>query len=251
MNIVSWNVNGLRACLKKGFMDYFEAADADVFCIQETKMQQGDAEINFGAYHDYWNDAQKKGYSGTAVFSKQQPLDVTYGIGIDVHGTEGRVITLEFDSFYLVNVYVPNAGQELKRLVYRMQWDNDFRTYLSRLDGIKSVVVMGDFNVAHQEIDLKNPSSNHKTAGFTDEEREGFTKLVEATGFTDSFRFLYPDDTGQYTYWSCRFNARQRNAGWRIDYGCVSNRLRENIKGFTIENEVFGSDHCPVTLDIF
>ncbi|MDD5018569.1 MAG: exodeoxyribonuclease III [Eubacteriales bacterium] len=249
MKIVSWNVNGLRACLNKGFLDYFSQSDADIFCIQETKMQQGDAEIDIGGYHDYWNDAERKGYAGTAVFSKAAPRDVAYGIGIDAHDHEGRVITLDFDSFYFVNAYVPNAGEELKRLGYRMEWDGDFRAYMKRLDEEKPVVVCGDFNVAHQEIDLKNPSANHQSAGFTDEEREGFTKLLEA-GFVDVFRNLYPDARDMYTYWTYRFGARQRNAGWRIDYGCVSERIMRDVRGFAMHSGVMGSDHCPIELDI-
>ena len=250
MKIVSWNVNGLRACLTKGFMDYFESTGADIFCIQETKMHQGDAEIDIKGYEDYWNDAEKKGYSGTAVFAKTKPDHVTYGIGIDQHDHEGRVITLEYDTFYLVNVYVPNAGEELKRLSYRMQWDKDFRAYLKALDEKKPVIVCGDFNVAHKEIDLKNPSTNHKNAGFTDEERAGFTELLEA-GFVDVFRRMNPEASDMYTYWTYRFGARKRNAGWRIDYGCVSKRVFDDVKGFEIETDVMGSDHCPIITEIF
>lgn len=250
MKIVSWNVNGLRACYGKGFPDFFGAVDADIFCIQETKLQRGVFEFDEPGYIDYWNDAEKKGYSGTAVFSRIEPKAVTYGIGIDAHDHEGRVITLEFDDFYFVNVYVPNAGQELKRLSYRMEWDADFRGYLSALDAQKNVIVCGDFNVAHQEIDLKNPSSNKHSAGFTDEERGGFTKLLEA-GFTDSFRHLYPDRRDVYTYWSYRFGARGRNAGWRIDYACISDKLQSTLNEFTIHSNVMGSDHCPIAIDIF
>ncbi len=250
MKIVSWNVNGLRACYGKGFADFFSMADADIFCIQETKLQRGDFEFDQPGYFDYWNDAEKKGYSGTAVFTRQKPKSIAYGIGIDAHDHEGRVITLEFDDFYFVNVYVPNAGEELKRLDYRMTWDTDFRSYLSALDSKKSVIVCGDFNVAHQEIDLKNPKTNKRNAGFTDEERTGFTKLLES-GFTDSFRYLYPDKPDAYTYWSYRFGARTRNAGWRIDYACISSRLQNQLREFTIHSDVMGSDHCPIAIDIF
>ncbi len=250
MKIVSWNVNGLRACYGKGFTDFFTAGNADIFCVQETKLQRGDFEFDRPDYFDYWNDAEKKGYSGTAVFTKQEPIAVTYGIGMDAHDHEGRVITLELDGFYFVNVYVPNAGEELKRLNYRMEWDEAFRGYLTSLDAKKSVIVCGDFNVAHQPIDLKNPSSNKHTAGFTDEEREGFTKLLSA-GFTDSFRHLYPEKRDAYTYWSYRFGARARNAGWRIDYACISQRLNSELREFTIHSDVMGSDHCPVSIDIF
>ncbi len=250
MKIVSWNVNGLRACYGKGFADFFNAADADIFCIQESKLQRGDFEFDQPGYFDYWNDADKKGYSGTAVFTRYEPKTVTYGIGIDEHDHEGRVITLEFDDFYFVNVYVPNAGEELKRLDYRMTWDTDFRGYLSALDEKKSVIVCGDFNVAHQEIDLKNPKTNRRNAGFTDEERAGFTKLLES-GFSDSFRYLYPDKPDAYTYWSYRFGARARNAGWRIDYACISSRIQNELREFTIHSDVMGSDHCPISIDIF
>jgi exodeoxyribonuclease-3 len=249
MKIVSWNVNGLRACYGKGFSDYFRRSDAELFCVQETKLQQGEIVIDFPGYAEYWNCAERKGYSGTAVFSRRQPLSVEYGIGLAPHDAEGRAIMLEFDDFFLVNVYVPNSGEELKRLSYRMEWDDAFRTYLAGLDVIKPVVACGDFNVAHQEIDLKNPSSNHHTAGFTDEEREKFTALLNA-GFTDAFRYLYPDAKDQYTYWSYRFNARARNAGWRIDYACVSKRLEPMLNDFTINQDVPGSDHCPIELDI-
>jgi exodeoxyribonuclease-3 len=250
MKIVSWNVNGLRACYGKGFTDFFTAGDADIFCVQETKLQRGDFEFDRPDYFDYWNDADKKGYSGTAVFTKREPNTVTYGIGIDAHDHEGRVITLEFDDFYFVNVYVPNSGEELKRLPYRMEWDEAFRGYLSALDGKKGVIVCGDLNVAHQEIDLKNPSSNKHTAGFTDEERASFTKLLDA-GFIDSFRYLYPDKRDAYTYWSYRFGARARNAGWRIDYACISDKLKSELHEFTIHSDIMGSDHCPVSIDIF
>ncbi len=250
MKIISWNVNGLRACYNKGFLEFFRESDADIFCIQETKLQRSDIEFDQPGYYDYWNDAEKKGYAGTAVFSKAEPKAVTYGIGIDSHDHEGRVITLEYDSFYFVNVYVPNAQEELKRLSYRMTWDDDFRSYLCGLDSIKPVIVCGDFNVAHREIDLKNPSSNRRNAGFTDEERAGFSKLLDA-GFADAFRQLYPDTRDAYTYWSYRFGARQRNAGWRIDYACISKRILNELRDFTIHSTVLGSDHCPVSIDIF
>jgi len=250
MKIVTWNVNGLRACWGKGFEDFFREADADMFCIQETKMQRGDFEFEPLGWHGYWNDAVKKGYSGTAVFTKRQPEAVTYGIGAAEHDSEGRVITLEYGEFYLVNVYVPNAQEELKRLPYRMTWDEAFRDYLKKLDEKKPVVVCGDFNVAHQEIDIKNPAANRRNAGFTDEEREDFTQLLDA-GFADVFRRLNPDAKDMYTYWSYRFGARGRNAGWRIDYFCVSERLMGEVKGVDINSAVLGSDHCPVALHIF
>ncbi len=250
MKMVSWNVNGLRACFGKGFEDFFAAAAADMFCIQETKLQRGDIEFEPEGYHCYWNDAVKKGYSGTAVFTKRQPEAVTYGIGMSEHDNEGRVITLEFGEFFLINVYVPNAQEELRRLEYRMTWDEAFRDYLRKLDDKKPVVVCGDFNVAHQEIDLKNPAANRRNAGFTDEERADFTQLLDA-GFVDVFRRLNPDARDKYTYWSYRFGARQRNAGWRIDYFCVSQRLMPEVKDFEIHNTVMGSDHCPVSLTLF
>ncbi len=250
MRIVSWNVNGLRACYNKGFMDFFYDIDADILCVQETKLQLGDIKLDIPNYLEYWNCAQRKGYSGTAVFSKVEPASVSYGMGIPVHDTEGRVITLEFDKFYFVTVYVPNSGEELKRLDYRMEWDDDFRRYLNTLDSSKPVIVCGDFNVAHQNIDLKNPSSNHHTAGFTDEERGKFTALLDS-GFTDTFRYLYPDVTDRYTYWTYMFNARARNAGWRIDYGCISERIRDDLKDLKIHSGVMGSDHCPIELEIF
>ncbi len=250
MKIVTWNVNGLRACYGKGFEDFFREVDADMFCIQETKLQRGDFEFEPEGWHGYWNDAVKKGYSGTAVFTKRQPEAVTYGIGIKEHDGEGRVVTLEYDEFYLVDVYVPNSQEELKRLSYRMTWDEAFRDYLKKLDEKKPVIVCGDFNVAHQEIDLKNPAANRRNAGFTDEEREDFTLLLEA-GFADVFRRLNPDAKDMYTYWSYRFGARGRNAGWRIDYFCVSERLMAEVKGMEINSGVMGSDHCPVTLEIF
>jgi exodeoxyribonuclease-3 len=249
MKIVTWNVNGLRACYGKGFEEFFREADADMFCIQETKMQRGDFEFEPEGWHGYWNDAVKKGYSGTAVFTKRQPEAVTYGIGAAEHDSEGRVITLEYGEFYLVNVYVPNSQEELKRLPYRMTWDEAFRDYLKKLDGKKPVVVCGDFNVAHQEIDIKNPAANRRNAGFTDEEREDFSQLLDA-GFADVFRRLNPEAKDMYTYWSYRFGARGRNAGWRIDYFCVSERLMGEVKEIEINSAVLGSDHCPVTLTL-
>lgn len=250
MKIITWNVNGLRACVKKGFMDVFEEADADIFCLQETKLSQDDITLDLKQYKEYWNYADKKGYSGTAIFTRKEPISITYGLGIDEHDHEGRVITLEYEDFYLVNVYTPNSQTELKRLPYRMQWEDDFRAYLKKLDEQKPVIVCGDFNVAHCEIDLKNPKANRRNAGFTDEEREKLTMLLDA-GFVDTFRYLYPDVTGKYTYWSYRFNARQRNAGWRLDYFCVSSRLKEHVKDVVIQSEVMGSDHCPLQIDIF
>lgn len=247
MKFISWNVNGLRACEGKGFSDIFRMLNADFFCLQETKMQHGQLDLQFEGYQSFWNYAEKKGYSGTAIFTKHQPLQVTYGLGIDEHDHEGRVITLEMPDFYLVTVYVPNAQDGLKRLAYRMKWDEDFRTYLKALDATKPVIVCGDLNVAHQEIDLKNPKTNRRNAGFTDEEREQFTKLL-GSGFTDSFRHFYPTLEGAYSWWSYRFKAREKNAGWRIDYFVVSNRLMPRISSAAIHNEVFGSDHCPVEL---
>ncbi|MDD5787938.1 MAG: exodeoxyribonuclease III [Bacteroidales bacterium] len=247
MKFISWNVNGLRACEGKGFSDIFRTLNADFFCLQETKMQHGQLDLQFEGYQSFWNYAEKKGYSGTAIFTKHQPLQVTYGLGIDEHDHEGRVITLEMPDFYLVTVYVPNAQDGLKRLAYRMKWDEDFRTYLKALDATKPVIVCGDLNVAHQEIDLKNPKTNRRNAGFTDEEREQFTKLL-GSGFTDSFRHFYPTLEGAYSWWSYRFKAREKNAGWRIDYFVVSNRLMPRISSAAIHNEVFGSDHCPVEL---
>ena len=247
MKLVSWNVNGLRACLTKGFQETFDALDADIFCLQETKMQEGQAEITAPGYHFYLNSAEKKGYSGTAVFSKKEPLNVNYGIEIEEHGHEGRVITLEFPAFFLVNVYTPNAQDGLKRLSYRMHWEDDFRAYLMRLDEKKPVIACGDFNVAHEEIDLKNPQSNHQNAGFSDEERAKFSELLQS-GFTDTFRYFYPDAEGAYSWWSYRLNARSRNAGWRIDYFLVSDRFAGAVQDAQILNEVTGSDHCPVAL---
>ena len=249
MKFVSWNVNGLRACMTKGFADFFAASDADVFCLQETKLQAGQIDFAPEGYHAYWNYAQKKGYSGTAVFTREQPLSVSYGLGIPEHDTEGRVITLEFSDFYFVCVYTPNAQAELTRLSYRMTWEDDFRAYLHRLDEHKPVIVTGDMNVAHQEIDLKNPKTNRGSAGFTDEEREKFTQLLDA-GFTDTFRALHPDARDAYSWWSYRFKARERNTGWRIDYFLVSNRLFPRVADAAIHADVLGSDHCPVSLTL-
>ena len=248
MKFVSWNVNGLRACEGKGFSEAFRALDADFFCLQETKMQEGQLDLAFEGYDSYWNYADKKGYSGTAIFTRLKPLSVSYGIGIDMHDHEGRVITLEMPEFYLVCVYVPNAQDGLKRLDYRMQWEDDFRAYLGTLAARKGVVVCGDLNVAHNEIDLKNPSSNRHNAGFTDEERGKFNALL-ASGFTDSWRSLNPD-TVKYSWWSYRFHARENNAGWRIDYFLVSKSIKDKIAGAEIHNEIFGSDHCPVELTL-
>ena len=248
MKLISWNVNGLRACEGKGFSDVFKLLDADFFCLQETKMQQGQLDLQFDGYHSYWNYAEKKGYSGTAIYTRQQPLNVSYGMGIDAHDHEGRIITLEMDRFYLVTVYTPNSQDELRRLDYRMQWEDDFRQYLIELDQKKPVIVCGDMNVAHEEIDLKNPKTNRRNAGFTDEERAKFTQLLDS-GFTDTFRWKYPEQV-TYSWWSYRFQARQKNAGWRIDYFLTSNRLRENIVDAKIHTDMMGSDHCPVELII-
>ena len=247
MKFISWNVNGLRACEGKGFSDAFKQLDADFFCLQETKMQQGQLDLAFDGYKSYWNYAEKKGYSGTAIFTKHEPLSVTYGLGIDEHDHEGRVITLEMPDFYLVTVYTPNSQDGLRRLDYRMTWEDDFRKYLLKLDAVKPVIACGDMNVAHKEIDLKNPKTNRRNAGFTDEEREKFTTLL-SSGFTDTFRHLNPDLEGAYSWWSYRFHAREKNAGWRIDYFIVSNRLADKIKSASIHNEIYGSDHCPVEL---
>lgn len=249
MRFVSWNVNGLRACVGKGFMDYFKQIDADVFCIQETKLQEGQIELDLGGeYHDYWNYALKKGYSGTAVFTKKEPLSVRYGIEEDSED-EGRIITLEYELFYLVNVYTPNSQRDLARLPYRLDWEDRFRGYLQQLDAVKPVIVCGDLNVAFREIDLKNPKSNEGNSGFTKEEREKMVKLLEA-GFTDSFRYLYPDREGAYTWWSYMFKARERNIGWRIDYFLVSNRIAPYIMDSRMDAEVMGSDHCPIVLEM-
>ena len=247
MKLISWNVNGLRACVGKGFTDFVAAADPDMLCLQETKLQAGQIDLDLPGYHQFWNYADKKGYSGTAIFTKAEPIAVTYGLGIDEHDHEGRVITAEYDDFYLVCCYTPNAQDGLKRLDYRMQWENDFRAYLCALDGKKPVILCGDLNVAHKEIDLKNPSSNRKNAGFSDEERGKMTELLGA-GFVDSFRHFYPDLTGAYSWWSYRFNARKNNAGWRIDYFIVSERLRDRMEDAVIHSDVMGSDHCPVEL---
>ncbi len=249
MKLISWNVNGLRACVGKGFEESFKMMDADFFCLQETKMQEGQLDLNFDGYRSYWNYADKKGYSGTAIYTKHEPISVAYGIGIDEHDHEGRVITLEMENFFLVTAYVPNSQDGLKRLDYRMRWEDDFLAYLKRLDEKKPVIVCGDLNVAHKEIDLKNPKTNRKNAGFTDEEREKFTHLL-SQGFIDTFRYFYPDTTDAYSWWSYRFRAREKNAGWRIDYFVVSERLAEKIEGATIQNQVFGSDHCPVELTL-
>ena len=249
MKLISWNVNGLRACIKKGFFDYFQRADADIFCLQETKMQPGQAEIETPGYFQFWNSAEKKGYSGTAVFFICEPLSVAYDIGDPAHVGEGRSITLEFPAFYLVTVYTPNAQEGLARLPYRMEWEDAFRDYLQGLDARKPVVVCGDMNVAHEEIDLKNPKTNRGSAGFSDEEREKMTQLL-AAGFTDTFRCLHPDLTGAYSWWSYRFKAREKNAGWRIDYFLVSDRLRDRIEKAEIFSEIHGSDHCPVGLTL-
>ena len=249
MKLVSWNVNGLRAIYKKGFEESFKELDADIFCIQETKMQEGQIELDLQGYYQYYNYAERKGYSGTAIFTKKEPLNVSYGIGIEEHDKEGRVITLEFDKFYMVNCYTPNSGRELARLEYRMDWEEAFKKYLIELDKQKPVIICGDLNVAHTEIDLKNPKSNRKNAGFTDEERSKIDSLLN-TGFTDTFRKIYPDKEGAYTWWSYMFNARANNAGWRIDYFLVSDRISKNIKDAYIYSEIMGSDHCPVGLEI-
>ena len=248
MRLISWNVNGLRACEGKGFSEVFKSLDADFFCLQETKMQAGQLDLQFEGYESYWNYADKKGYSGTAVFTRLKPLKVTYGIGIDEHDHEGRVITLEMDTFFLVTVYVPNSQDELKRLDYRMRWEDDFLSYIKRLDAIKPVIVCGDLNVAHKEIDLKNPKTNRRNPGFTDEEREKFSQWLDS-GFTDTFRFLYPEQV-TYSWWSYRFRAREKNTGWRIDYFVVSSRINDQIADAKIHTEIMGSDHCPVELDL-
>ncbi len=251
MKLISWNVNGLRACITKGFSLFFKSIDADIFCIQETKMQEEQAkEIEYEGYYKYMNSAEKKGYSGTAIFTKIKPINVSYGIGIEEHDKEGRVITLEFDKFFLVNCYTPNSKRELERLAYRQIWEDEFRNYLIKLDKVKPVILCGDLNVAHKEIDLKNPSTNHHNAGFTDEEREKMTKLLESN-FTDTFRYLYPDKKDAYSWWSYMLKSRERNIGWRIDYFIVSNSIRDEIKDAIIHSEVLGSDHCPIELDIF
>ncbi|MBE5867487.1 MAG: exodeoxyribonuclease III [Lachnospiraceae bacterium] len=249
MKLISWNVNGIRACVEKGFLDFFKAADADVFCLQETKLQAGQIELDLEGYHQYWNYAEKKGYSGTALFTKKEPLQVSYGIGVEEHDHEGRVITAEFEEYYVVTVYTPNSQDELKRLDYRMQWEDAFLAYLKQLEEKKPVIFCGDLNVAHKEIDLKNPKANRKNAGFTDEEREKMSNLLES-GFVDTFRYFYPDQEGIYSWWSYRFQARAKNAGWRIDYFITSEALKERLTDAKIHTEVLGSDHCPVELCI-
>ena len=249
MKLISWNVNGIRACVGKNFMEFFNEVNADIFCLQETKLQENQIDLQLDGYHQYWNYAKKKGYSGTAIFTKKEPLSVMYGINMEEHDQEGRVITLEFEDFYMVTVYTPNSQNELKRLDYRMKWEDDFRNYLKELDDKKPVIVCGDLNVAHKEIDLKNPKTNRKNAGFTDEERNKFTELMEA-GFIDTFRYFYPDKENIYSWWSYRFKAREKNAGWRIDYFCVSEKLKDRLVSASIHTEVLGSDHCPVELVI-
>ena len=249
MKFISWNVNGLRGCMGKGFMDFFNEIDADIFCLQETKLSEGQIELDTPGYHQYWNYAEKKGYSGTAVFTKKEPISVTYGIGIEEHDHEGRVITAEFDDFYFVDVYVPNSQRELTRLDYRMVWEDAFLSYVKKLDEKKPVIYCGDLNVAHKEIDLKNPKSNHMNAGFTDEERACFTKVTES-GFIDSFRYFYPDEKDKYSWWSYMFKAREKNAGWRIDYFVVSEKIKDRMVDAKIHADILGSDHCPVELDI-
>lgn len=249
MKLISWNVNGIRACVQKGFLDFFNEVDADIFCIQESKLQEGQINLELEGYHQYWNYAEKKGYSGTAIFTKKEPISVYYGLGIEEHDREGRVITLEFEDFYMITVYTPNSQNGLARLDYRMKWEEDFKNYLKNLEKTKPVIVCGDLNVAHKEIDLKNPTTNRKNAGFTDEEREKFTELLNA-GFIDTFRYFYPDAKGIYSWWSYRFNARKNNAGWRIDYFITSESLKDRLESAKIHTEILGSDHCPVELII-
>lgn len=249
MKFISWNVNGLRACKEKGFLDFFNDIDADIFCVQETKLQEGQIELELPGYHQYWNYAKKKGYSGTAIFAKEEPLSVSYGIGISEHDLEGRVITLEYTDFYFITCYTPNSQTELKRLDYRMQWEDDFLSYLKKLEKKKPVILCGDLNVAHTEIDLKNPKTNRKNAGFTDEERDKFSTLL-SNGFIDTFRYFYPDTEGIYSWWSYRFRAREKNAGWRIDYFLTSDSLKNRLVDAKILTDVMGSDHCPVELDL-
>ena len=249
MKLVSWNVNGIRACVQKGFLEFFNKVNADIFCIQESKLQEGQINLELDGYYQYWNYAEKKGYSGTAIFSKKEPITVSYGIGIEEHDKEGRVITLEFEDFYVITVYTPNSQNELARLDYRMKWEEDCKDYLKKIEKNKPVIVCGDLNVAHKEIDLKNPKTNRKNAGFTDDEREKFTELLNS-GFIDTFRYFYPDTTGIYSWWSYRFNARKNNAGWRIDYFIVSELLKDRLVSANIHTEVLGSDHCPVELII-
>lgn len=249
MKLISWNVNGLRACVDKGFLDFFKEADADVFCLQETKLQEGQIEMDLPGYFQYWNYAEKKGYSGTALFTKKEPLQVTYGIGVEEHDKEGRVITAEFEEYYVVTVYTPNSQRELTRLAYRMEWEEAFLAYVKKLEEKKPVIFCGDLNVAHKEIDLKNPKTNHKNAGFTDEERACFDRIVE-NGFIDTYRYFYPDKEGIYSWWSYMFQARAKNAGWRIDYFVVSGNLQDKLTGVDIHTQIMGSDHCPVELTI-
>lgn len=249
VKLISWNVNGLRACLGKGFLDFFDNTDADIFCIQESKLQEGQVKLPLPGYEQYWNYARRKGYSGTAIFTRIKPLSSSYGIGMDEHDDEGRVITVEFNRYYLVNVYTPNSQKELARLDYRMRWEDDFREYLKKLDANKPVIVCGDMNVAHEEIDLKNPQTNRRNAGFTDQERGKFGQLLDS-GFVDTYRYFHPEQTGAYTWWSYMFNARSKNAGWRIDYFCVSERFKDSLKSAAIHPEVYGSDHCPIELVI-
>ncbi|MFQ9514518.1 MAG: exodeoxyribonuclease III [Eubacterium sp.] len=249
MKLISWNVNGIRACVNKGFMDFFNEIDADIFCIQESKMQEGQLVLDMPGYYQYWNYAEKKGYSGTAIFTKKEPVSVSYGIGIEEHDREGRVITLEFEKFYMITCYTPNSQNELKRLDYRMQWEDDFKAYLKELEKTKPIILCGDLNVAHKEIDLKNPKTNRTNAGFTDEERAKMTALLE-DGFIDTFRYFYPDDEGRYSWWSYRFKAREKNAGWRIDYFIVSEALRDRLESADIHKDIMGSDHCPIELQI-
>ncbi len=247
MKFISWNVNGLRACVQKGFLDFFQEIDADFFCLQETKLQEGQIELDLPGYHQYWNYAKKKGYSGTAIFTKHEPISVAYGIDMEEHDQEGRVITLEYNDFYLMTCYTPNSQNELARLSYRMNWEDDFLAYLKKLDEKKPVILCGDLNVAHQEIDLKNPKSNHKNAGFTDDEREKMTQLL-SSGFTDTFRYFYPDTEQIYSWWSYRFKAREKNAGWRIDYFITSDSMKDKLVDSKIHTDVLGSDHCPIEL---
>lgn len=249
MKLISWNVNGIRACVQKGFEEYFHKEDADFFCIQETKMQEGQLELDLPGYYQYWNYALKKGYSGIAIFTRREPINVTYGLGIEEHDQEGRVITLEYDNYYVITVYVPNSKQELLRLDYRMTWEDAFLAYIKQLEETKPVIYCGDLNVAHKEIDLKNPKTNRKNAGFTDEEREKFSNVID-NGFIDTFRYFYPEQTDIYSWWSYRFSARQKNAGWRIDYFVVSGSLKEKLIDAKIHTDILGSDHCPVELDI-
>ena len=249
MKLISWNVNGIRACVGKNFMEFFNEVDADIFCLQETKLQENQIDLQLEGYYQYWNYAKKKGYSGTSIFTKKEPLNVIYGMGIEEHDQEGRLITLEFEDFYMVTVYTPNSQSELKRLNYRMKWEDDFKKYLKELDKKKPVIVCGDLNCAHKEIDLKNPKTNRKNAGFTDEERNKFTELLNA-GFIDTFRYFYPTEENIYSWWSYRFKAREKNAGWRIDYFCVSEKMKDRLESAKIHTEVLGSDHCPVELII-